>query len=145
MSEAAEVVARFLRDRDITFTRAGDEFSFELAGEQKHRIPVALAVRSDGLRVESFFMRAPLENAADSYRLLLSRNARSRGVWFALDADGDVFLLGHASSITEDELDRLVGEMLTTADAMFSPALSIGFAQYLERDLAWRRRQTAAE
>lgn len=136
------VVERFLRNRDIEFTRAGDTFAFVLAGENKHRIPAALALRADGIRLESFFMRAPRENIEQTCRLLLSRNARSRTVWFAMDADGDVFLLGHAAAISEDELDRLLGELLSTADAMFMPALSIGFAEYLARDLAWREKQS---
>lgn len=143
MSDApGAVVERFLRDRDIEFTRAGDQFSFVLAGENKHRIPAGLALRSDGARLESFFMRAPRENVDETYRLLLTRNARSRSVWFALDADGDVFLLGHAAVVSDDELDRLIGELLSTADAMFMPALSLGFAEYLARDMAWREKQS---
>lgn len=135
------VVEAFLRDREIEFTRAGSQFSMILAGEHKHRIPVGLALRDDGVRLESFFMRAPRENIAETYRLLLARNARARAVWFAVDADGDVFLLGHASAVEPGELDRLMGEVLTTADAMFMPALSLGFAGYLAQDMAWRRKQ----
>lgn len=138
----AEVVERFLRARGIQFVRTADSFSMVLAGEHKHTIPAAIAVRSDGVRLESFFMRAPLENQEQTYRLLLSRNARSRAVWFAVDADGDVFLLGRASAVTEEELDRVVGELITTADAMFTPALSLGFAEYLAKDMAWRDKQS---
>lgn len=138
----AEIAERFFRDRDIEFVRAGDSFSAVLAGEHKHTIPVAFVVRGDGLRLESFFMRAPRENREETYRLLLSRNARSRSVWFSVDADGDVFLLGHAAVVTDEELDRVVGELLSTADAMFMPALSLGFAEYLAADIAWRDKQS---
>lgn len=141
MTEQAAIVESFLRDRGIQFTRAGDAFSMVLAGENKLTIPMAIALRSDGMRLESFFMRAPRENREETYRLLLSRNARARGVWFSVDADGDVFLLGHAAVVTEEELDRVVGELLSTADAMFMPALSLGFAEYLAADLAWREKQ----
>jgi len=138
--DAGAVVEHFLTDRGIEFVRAGNQFSFVLSGENKHRIPVGLALRADGVRLESFFMRAPRENQSEAYRLLLSRNARSRAVWFALDADGDVFLLGQSAAVNEAELDRLVGELLTTADAIFMPALSLGFAEYLAADLAWREK-----
>ena len=139
----AGIVEAFFRNRTIEFARTGDGgFSAVLAGENKHSIPLAMAVRADGLRLESFFMRAPLENREQTYRLLLSRNVRARGVWFAVDADGDVYLLGHVAVVTEDELDRIVGELLTTADEMFVPALSLGFAEYLAADLAWREKQS---
>jgi len=140
-ADVSAIIEGFLRDRGIEFVRVGDGFSMVLAGEHKHRIPVALTIRADGLRLESFFLRAPRENHEQAYRLLLSRNARSRSVWFALDADGDVFLLGHASTAGEEDLDRLIGEVLSTADAMFMPALSLGFAEYLAYDMAWRAKQ----
>jgi hypothetical protein len=32
--------------------------------------------------------------------------------------------------------------VLTTSDELFMPAIEIGFASYLKRDLAWRAAQT---
>lgn len=144
MTDPAGVVEAFLAERAIPFTATNDGFSLALAGESKHQIPVVLTLRRDGARVESFFMRAPRENREQAYRLFLARNARARAVWFALDADGDVYLVGHADVVGEDELDRLFGEVLATADAMFMPAISLGFQEYLAADLAWRARQPPA-
>jgi hypothetical protein len=141
------VVEEFLRDRDIAFTRSGDgAWALSLAGEHKHTIPVGLALSDDGLRAESFFMRAPQENAEEVYRLLLARNARGRRAFFAIDALGDIYLVGFCpkAAVTADELDHVLGEILTTADTMFSAVIERGFATYLANDMAWRAKQSNA-
>ncbi len=38
-------------------------------------------------------------------------------------------------------LDRVLGAILQTSDELFMPAIEIGFASYLKRDLAWRAAQ----
>jgi len=95
---------------------------------------------------ESFFMRRPQENKDAFYELLLRRNARAYGVHFAVDAEGDVFLVGAraAAGLDIDELDRIVGSILIEADGLFNAAISIGFKSYLEADMAWRARNAEA-
>ena len=44
--------------------------------------------------VESFVCRSPDENTEEVYRFLLQRNAQLRSVAYALDADGDIHLVG---------------------------------------------------
>ena len=65
--------------------------------------------------------------------LQLRRNARAYGVHFAVDAQGDVFLVGAraAAGLDVDELDRIVGSILIEADGMFNAAIEIGFKSYL--------------
>lgn len=141
------VVEEFLADRGVSFTRAGDDtWALSLSGEHKHAIPVGLSLTQDGLRAESFFMRAPQENAEDVYRLLLARNARARRAYFAIDSLGDIYLIAFTplDAVTDDELDRLLGEILTTADTMFSAVIERGFATYLANDMAWRAKQSNA-
>ena len=92
------------------------------------------------LHVEAFFCRQPDENHAGFYRYLLERNGRMYGVHFALDATGDVYLTGRlpVSSVTEDEIDRLLGCVLTYADETFDQALKLGFGSSIRREWAWR-------
>jgi hypothetical protein len=89
-------------------------------------------------------MRRPHESQADFYAMLLRANMRTYGVRFAIDDAGDVFLVGRVpiEGVTDAELDRLLGAVLTHADEMFMPALQVGFASYLARDMAWRAAQT---
>ncbi|MGH2670300.1 MAG: YbjN domain-containing protein, partial [bacterium] len=107
---------------------------------------VGLALSVDGIRAESFFMRAPHENAAEVYRMLLARNARARRCYFAVDGLGDIYLIGFcaAGDAAGDELDRLLGELLTVADQMFNACVGRGFATYLAKDMAWRAKQPRA-
>ncbi len=63
------------------------------------------------------------------------------GVAFAIDAVGDVYLMGRTSlaAVTEDELDRLLGAVLTYADESFDTMLEIGYGSAIRREWAWRR------
>jgi hypothetical protein len=145
VAETAEIIERYLRDRGIRYEHPADsDWALQLRGEKKHSITVLLAARERTLALESFFMRRPEENHAGLYALLLRANARAYGIRFAIDDIGDVFIVARIAleSVTEEELDRLLGAVLTTADELFMPAIEIGFASYLARDLAWRAAQT---
>ena len=144
MADPAEVIEAYLRDRDIRHERSsGSDWVIQLRGEKKHSITVLLALRERTLALESFFMRRPAENHADLYGMLLRANKRTYGIRFALDDIGDIFIVTRVAldAVTEEELDRLLGAVLTTADEMFMPAIEVGFASYLARDLAWRAAQ----
>lgn len=137
----AELVQTFLEHSGIPFERAAvNHWVAQLRGDRKLTIPLAITITGDRISFASFFMRRPQENADRFYDLLLRRNMRAYGVHFALDADGDVYLVGARAcdGFTEDELDRIVGAILIESDGLFDAAIRIGFATYLERDLAWR-------
>jgi hypothetical protein len=53
---------------------------------------------------------------------------------------GDIYLLGRISPdlISEDELDRLLGQVLEAADGDFNTLLEIGFAGSIKREWDWR-------
>jgi hypothetical protein len=143
MSGAAETIEHFLENAEITFKRVADgQWAAQLHGERKHTIPLGIALSGDRVIFESFFMRRPQENRDDFYELLLRRNMRAYGVHFAVDAQGDVFLVGAraAAGLDENELDRIIGSILIEADGLFDAAISIGFKTYLEADMAWRAR-----
>jgi putative sensory transduction regulator len=144
VSDAAATISAYLNDRDIRYERVSDaEWAIQLRGEKKLSITVLFALRERTLQVESFFMRRPAENHGDVYRLLLRTNVRIYGVRFALDELGDLYLVGRfpVESIAEDELDRVLGAVLSISDELFMPVIEIGFASYLKRDMAWRAAQ----
>jgi hypothetical protein len=99
-----------------------------------------LIAGTHSLHVEAFFCRQPDENHAEFYRLLLERNARMYGVHFALDPVGDVYLVGRQplDAISADEIDRLLGCVLSYADEAFDQALMLGFASAIRKEYAWR-------
>lgn len=138
-----DVVEAFFTRAEIPYRRLGPStWGAQLTGERKHSIGFGIEVAGDRIRFESFFMRRPMQNADRFYELLLRRNMRAYGVHFAVDADGDVYLVGQRGidGLTEEELDRIVGAILVEADGMFTPAIEVGFSQYLEADMAWRAR-----
>jgi hypothetical protein len=62
------------------------------------------------------------------------------GVAFSVDRSGDVDLVGRfpLHAVTEDELDRILGAVLTYADESFNPMLEIGFGSAIRREWDWR-------
>jgi hypothetical protein len=111
-----------------------------LRGEHKLQTMTWLIAGAHSLLVEAFFCRQPDENHAAFYRFLLEHNARMYGVCFALDPVGDVYLVGRRplAAISTDEIDRLLGCVLSYADDTFDQALMIGFASAIRKEFAWR-------
>lgn len=128
---------------DLPVERAGEEgWVTMLSGEHKRTIGMFLSVGDHTLVVESHFMRAPDEHAAELYELLLKRNQRSYALRFCLYDTGDVMLVGlmPLAAVTTAEVDRLAGALLTVADESYNAALRLGFTSYIEREQAWRER-----
>ena len=143
MSKTAldEVIRQTLTDRELEFERAGEGAYFvPLKGEHKLQTMTWLVVGDHSLLVEAFFVRRPDENADEFYKFLLGRNARMYGMAFSVDHLGDVFIVGHLplAAVTPDEIDRLLGCMLTYADENFDRALELGFASSIRKEWAWR-------
>ena len=115
-------------------------FSVELPGERKLKTSCSLAVREHSLVVNAFVARHPDENHEGVHRWLLERNARLSGVAFAVDSNGDIYLVGRLPlhAVTADELDRLLGVVLDAADSSFNTILDLGFADSIRREWQWR-------
>lgn len=115
-------------------------FLVTLPGERRHRTLVWLMLGDHHLLVESFVCRAPDENADEVHTYLLRRNAALRSVAYAIDAAGDIHLVGRLSraAVTAAEVDALLGTVLATSDADFNPILERGFASAIRREWAWR-------
>ena len=59
---------------------------------------------------------------------------------FAIDALGDIYLSGRLplTSVTPDEIDRLLGAVLEYADSSFNTILELGFGSSITREWEWR-------
>ena len=140
-----DAVRAYLADSGIDFTEAAAEsgetvFSFSLPGERKLQTPVRLDVATHALGVHAFVCRRPDENHEAVYRWLLEKNLRMYAVAFALDHHGDIYLDARLplSTIDADELDRLLGSVLSYADESFNVILELGFASSIRKEWEWR-------
>lgn len=136
-----QVVRDYLAANDLEFKEeAGGVFSFALPGEKKLQTPVRLDVGAHALGVHAFVCRRPDEQFERVYRWLLERNLRMYGVGFALDHHGDIYLDARLplTSVTPDDLDRLLGSVLTYADSSFNTILELGFETSIRKEWEWR-------
>jgi hypothetical protein len=141
VTEAAELIARVCAERELPCEATGDNsWAVTLPGTHKLKTVVNLIVGEHALRIEAFVMRQPDENREQLWAWLLRHNARMYGVSFSIDAAGDVYLTGRVSlkGLDEDELDRLLGAILTYADDNFDTLLEIGFGTAIRREWDWR-------
>lgn len=99
-------------------------------GEEKGVFTVWFTLRQRTLHYETYVMPAPEENHAALYEQLLRRNAKLYGAAFAIGEEDAVFLVGQIDnrSVTEDELDRVLGSLYAWVEQFFRPAMRIGYA-----------------
>ncbi|GIF43624.1 YbjN domain-containing protein [Actinoplanes xinjiangensis] len=136
-----ELIERVLTERELEWESTGESsYVVSLPGTHKLKTACNLIVGEHSLRVEAFVMRRPDERHEDLWAWLLRRNARMFGVAFSIDGAGDVYLTGRVSlkGLDADELDRLLGSVLTYADESFDTMLEIGFGSSIRREWDWR-------
>lgn len=140
--DAAEVCRSTLLASDLVWQeiRPG-VFTVDLPGEKKQSTPCRLDVGEHAFGVHAFVARQPDENHERVYRWLLERNLRMFGVSFAVDHAGDIYLDGRLplAAVTPEEVDRLLGSVLTYADESFNTILELGFATSIRKEWDWRR------
>lgn len=130
-----------LDELGVDWESAGpSSYAVTLPGTHKLSTTCLLHVEDHALRVEAFVIRSPDENTAGVHAELLRRNARMYAVAFTVDGHGDVWLMGRVplSAITSEEIDRILGSVLTYADESFDPLLELGFAESIRREWRWR-------
>lgn len=140
-SRAVDTVRAHLVENGIEHEEIGaTSFSLSLPGEKKLQTPVRLDVGPHALGVHAFVCRNPDENHARVYRWLLERNLRMYAVSFAVDRHGDIYLEARLplSSVSDDELDRILGSVLANADESFNAILELGFASSIRKEWEWR-------
>jgi len=146
MSETQQTAATVLREvfdaHELEWKEISPGmFTVVLPGEKKLQTPCRFDVGEHALGVHAFVARRPDENHERVYRWLLERNLKLYGVSFALDHMGDIYLDGRLplSSVTADEVDRLLGAVLSYADESFNTILELGFATSIRREWEWRK------
>ena len=140
-ADLSATVRDWLTENEIEHEEIGPGvFSLSLPGEKKLQTPVRLDIGEHALGVHAFVCRNPDENHVGVYRWLLERNLRMYGVAYAVDHHGDIYLDARLplSSVEPDELDRVLGSVLTNADASFNTILELGFATSIRKEWEWR-------
>lgn len=132
-----------LDDQDAVTHEPGarpGEHVLQLPGEHKLKTTVSVLVGDRSMSVSAFVIRHPDENAAGVHRWLLERNLRLQGAAFAIDDDGDVYLVARLplAGVTVDTVDALMGVVSRTADESFDELLVLGFLSSMKKEWAWR-------
>ena len=141
VTETGALIERVCAERELECEATGDaSWVVTLPGSHKLKTACNLIVGEHALRIEAFVMRQPDENREEVWAWLLRHNARMYGVSFSIDKVGDVYLTGRVAlgGVDEDELDRLLGSVLTYADESFDTMLEIGFGSSIRREWEWR-------
>lgn len=138
---AATTIRQTLDEGELSYAEhASGVFEVELPGERKLITPCRLQVETHALGVHAFVARHPDENLEGVYRWLLERNLKLYGVAFAVDSAGDIYLDGRLPlhSVTPDEIDRILGAVLSASDESFNTILELGFATSIRNEWQWR-------
>ncbi len=137
---AVATIDEFLESHDIDFEKSGNNYFLTLPGERKLQTHCAIVVGDHSVSINAFVIRKPDENTEAVHEWLLKKNASMYCVAFALNELGDIFLVGRLPfhSITEKELDRVIGAVLQYSDSSFNPLLELGFSTAIRRAWAWR-------
>jgi hypothetical protein len=139
--KAAQVVEGVLKDAELEWeSPAPGNYVVKLPGTRKLSTTVSLLVGRHSLSLNAFVIRHPDENESGVHRWLLERNLKLYGVSYAVDSLGDVYVTGKLplSTVTADEIDRLLGQVLQAADGSFNTLLELGFASAIRKEYAWR-------
>ncbi|MEU1160345.1 YbjN domain-containing protein [Streptomyces sp. NPDC090075] len=139
--QAAQVIEGVLKDAELEWeSPEPGNFVVQLPGTRKLKTTVSLLVGRHSLSLNAFVIRHPDENEPAVHRWLLERNLKLYGVSYAVDRLGDVYVTARLplASVTPDDLDRLLGQVLEAADGAFNTLLELGFASAIRKEYAWR-------
>ena len=146
MTQASQVIEDACKENGLVCTRHEGArgglpgIIVELPGERRLKTNTILSIGEHSVRVEAFVCRKPDENNEGVYRFLLKRNRRLYGVAYTLDNVGDIYLVGRMAlhSVTADEIDRVLGQVLEAVDADFNTLLELGFKSSIQKEWEWR-------
>jgi hypothetical protein len=134
------IIEAALDERELTYSHHAGGLIVELPGERKLKTNTILTIGEHSVRVEAFVCRKPDENHEGVYRFLLKRNRRLYGVAYTLDNIGDIYLVGQIAreSVSTEEIDRVLGQVLDAVESDFNTLLELGFRTSIRREWAWR-------
>ncbi len=140
--EASQALRDYLKANELGFEELAEGvFAFGLPGEKRLETPVRVDIGLHSLGIHAFVCRNPDEQHERVYRWLLERNLKIFGVGFAIDRLGDIYLDARLplSVATYEDLDRLLGAVLTTSDESFNAILELGFEGSIRKEWQWRK------
>ncbi|MFD3587119.1 YbjN domain-containing protein [Streptomyces sp. NPDC056660] len=141
VDKAAQVIEGVLKDAELEWESPGPgNYVVQLPGTRKLKTTVSLLAGRHSLSLNAFVIRHPDENEPAVHRWLLERNLKLYSVSYAVDRLGDVYVTARLplASVTPDEIDRLLGQVLEAADGAFNTLLELGFAAAIRKEYAWR-------
>jgi len=141
MAEPHKVIETALQEAGVSWeSPSPGTYVAELPGTRKLKTTVSLRVGRHSLSLNAFVIRHPDENESGVHRWLLEHNLKLYGVSYAVDPLGDIYVTARLplSTITPDEIDRLLGQTLEAADGAFNTLLELGFASAIRKEYAWR-------
>ena len=141
MASASAVIEEFIASHDLDAEQVNERtFLITVPGEKKLQTHCALVVGDHSLGINAFVIRKPDENIAVVHEWLLTKNASMYSVAYAINELGDIYLVGRLplTSVTEQEIDRVLGAVLQYSDSSFNQLLELGFATAIRREWAWR-------
>jgi hypothetical protein len=107
----------------------GGAWLVSMEGHVRQRINVATVLRPDRVSFYFFMVRSPRENHEAFYRAILRKNLRSFAMKYALDADGDVWLVAEMprNGFDAAELDRILGVFYQESESAFEALVHLGY------------------
>ncbi len=140
-SDPAQVLRDYLTDNDLDFEERDGSFSFALPGERK--LADAGPGRHRPARARRPRVRLPQPRREPRARLPLAARAQPASTYavsYAVDHLGDIYLDARLplAAVTPEEIDRVLGSVLTHADGPFNTILELGFASSIRKEWEWR-------
>jgi hypothetical protein len=119
-------------DPDSAVVWAGSHegrWGIRMAQERRDFTTIWFDVGQRTLGLEAFLLPAPAHDAQEVYRQALVRNAGSWPVAIALDAHGDLVILGRVplDELDARKLDELVGAVYELVEISFAAMVRAGF------------------
>lgn len=140
-SQLRDIVTTSLEQFELDYElRDGRVFVVSLPGTARLETACMIEIFHDSIRVEAFICRNPDEDFERVYRYLLKRNRRMYGVSYTIDNNGDIYLAGRVlkHAVTPDEIDRILGQVLESADHDFNILIEMGFHTSIIKEWKWR-------
>jgi Putative bacterial sensory transduction regulator len=130
VDDAPARIARYLEQIGAEAERRGErEWGVRLPSAKRGAIGASVSVRERTLTIRAFVLRGPDRAHEDVYRHLLRKNLATSHWRFAIDGDGDVYLLCDAplAALDADALDGLLGSLCSVVDETYEGAVRTGF------------------
>ena len=140
MAEALEVVRSWAKALELEVTEIADGLVVTLPGTKRREVPVAVSPTEQALVFECFVARGTDEDPSRLHEFLLRRNARGFGAAYAIDAHGDVYIIGRLplSNLDAEGVDLVMASILGMADGDFNTILELAYPAAIAREWRWR-------